>query len=232
MNLDDLSANSAENLSIIRFVGQDAPTAIEGGAVQDLVGSAVANRSDVQQADLTESLRHTEMRVEQMEYLPEISVFGTYQVNASQNGDPRFFGSPRAYARRVGVQVTLPVFNGFQRESRIDQRRASLRAAQSQASLVRDRAESELRGVIDQVYEARARAAAQSTAVVQATRGFDIASAQYREGIGSQLELTDAELALRQSEFNYAQAVYDYLSSRARLDRASGKVPLTDRVVR
>jgi hypothetical protein len=47
--------------------------------------------------------------------------------------------------------------------------------------------------------------------VVQAGRGFEIASAQYREGLSSQLELTDAEVALRQSEYNYAQAVYDYL---------------------
>ena len=49
---------------------------------------------------------------------------------------------------------------------------------------------------------------------------------QYREGISSQLEVTDAEVALRQSEFNYAEAVYDYLVARARLDQALGMVPL------
>ena len=53
-------------------------------------------------------------------------------------------------------------------------------------------------------------------------------TAQYREGIGTQLELTDAEVALRQSEFNYAQAVYDYLVARAQLDQATGRVPLVD----
>ena len=62
----------------------------------------------------------------------------------------------------------------------------------------------------------------------QAERGFEIASAQYREGLGSQLELTDAEVALRQSEFNYAQAVYDYLVARAQFDEATGLVPLVD----
>jgi outer membrane protein TolC len=40
--------------------------------------------------------------------------------------------------------------------------------------------------------------------------------------------VTDAELALRQSEFNYAQAVYDYLTAQARLDLAMGRVPLVD----
>ena len=59
-------------------------------------------------------------------------------------------------------------------------------------------------------------------------RGFEIASAQYSEGLSSQLELTDAEVALRQSEFNYAQAVYDFLVARAQFDEATGQVPLVD----
>ena len=81
---------------------------------------------------------------------------------------------------------------------------------------------------MEQADEALLRARGQKLAVEQAQRGFEIASAQYREGLGSQLELTDAEVALRQSEFNYAQAVYDYLVARAQLDQATGQVPLVD----
>lgn len=232
MELDDPAANSEENRAILAFVGRELPPRSEESGLRALVESARERRSDIRQADLTEELRHTEMRVDQTEYLPEISLFGTYQVNASQNGDPTFFGAPRAYSRRVGVQVTLPVFNGFQREARIDQRRAGLREARAQAALTRDEAEREVRDVVDEAYEARARAAAQARAVEQAGRGFEIASAQYREGIGSQLEVTDAEVALRQSAFNYAEAVYDYLVARARLDRATGEVPLAGRAPR
>jgi outer membrane protein TolC len=87
-----------------------------------------------------------------------------------------------------------------------------------------------VRTVADQADEALSRARGQEFAVQQAGRGFEIARAQRREGLLSQLELTDAEVALRQSEFNYAQAVYDYLTARARLDEAVGQVPLVDRV--
>jgi outer membrane protein TolC len=54
---------------------------------------------------------------------------------------------------------------------------------------------------------------------------------QHREGISSALELTDAEGALRQSEFNYAEAIYDYLVARARLDEAMGTVDIVGRAV-
>ena len=69
------------------------------------------------------------------------------------------------------------------------------------------------------------RTESQRRAVTQATRGYDIASAEYRAGLGSQLQITDAEVALRQSEFNYARAVYDYLVANARLDAAMGHIP-------
>ncbi len=66
----------------------------------------------------------------------------------------------------------------------------------------------------------------QRRAVAQAQRGFDIVSTEYREGVGSQLQITDAENALRESEFNYARAVYDYLVARTTLDAAIGTVPV------
>jgi outer membrane protein TolC len=89
-----------------------------------------------------------------------------------------------------------------------------------------------VQNLIEQTDESLLRAQGQKRAVGQAQRGFEIASAQYREGLSSQLERTDAEVALRQSEFNYAQAVYDYLVARAQLDQATGRVPMVDVDVR
>ncbi len=218
-DLDDLAANSPANRDILAFVGVpwDAPP-----EVPDLVET----RSDVRQLELTESLRKTEMRLEQVEYLPKLSFFGQYGINSQQNGSPEFFGAPRAYTRNIGLQFTLPIFQGLQRDARVDQKRAVLRRAETETELARSQGAAELRSFFEQADEARARAQGQGRAVEQAARGFDIARAQYREGLGSQLELTDAEVALRQSEFNYAQAVYDFLVARARLDAAAGRVPL------
>ncbi|MDZ7779548.1 MAG: TolC family protein [Gemmatimonadota bacterium] len=122
----------------------------------------------------------------------------------------------------------MPLFEGFSRDARVDQRRASLQQAETETEFATDQARSEVRTLVERAEEAYLRATGQRLAVRQAREGFEIASAQYREGIGSQLELTDAEVALRQSEFNYAEAVYDYLVARAELDQATGQVPLVD----
>ncbi|MCK5652036.1 MAG: TolC family protein [Gemmatimonadetes bacterium] len=227
MDLDDLSANSQGNREILAFVGRSSTEEV---APEELVERSKRERSDVRQLELMEQLRKTELRVEQVEYMPKVSMFGTYSINAQQNGSPDFFatGERRAYSRLVGVSVSVPLFTGMKRNARIDQKRATLRQAETQTLLMRDQAEIQVRTLLERIDEARARARGQRLAVQQAGRGFEIASAQFREGLSSHLELTDAEVALRQSEYNYAQAVYDYLVARAQLDEALGQVPVVD----
>jgi len=228
IDLDDLNRNSAENREILDFVGFGRARVTD---VDEAVSVARELRSDLRQLELTQSLRKTEMRLEQVEYLPRVTLFGNYVINAQDNGSPSFFGrgdGQRAYSRNVGVRVSLPIFQGFARDARIDQRRAVLRQAETETEFATDQAVAQVRTLVERVDEALMRASGQRLAVSQAQRGFEIASAQYREGLGSQLELTDAEVALRQSEFNYAEAVYDYLVARAELDQATGRVPLVD----
>jgi outer membrane protein len=210
------------------LVLSDAPDQLTRESALELAHAA---RSDLRQLELTAQLRRTELRVEQSEYLPKVSLFGSYSINAQHNGRPVFFGSSeneRSYGRQVGVQVTLPIFGGFRRPARIEQIRVALAQVVTQRDLLTDHVENQVRTLLDQVDEARDRAGAQRLALSQATRGFEIASAQYREGISSQLEVTDAEVALRQSEFNLAESVYDYLVARARLDEALGLGPAID----
>ncbi len=227
MNLDSMSANAPQNRQVLALVGfRDAGE----GAVDEAIRTAQAQRSDLRQLELEQSLHKTEMRLEEVQYLPKVTFFGNYVIMAQQNGRPDFFGTnlQRAYSRAVGLRVTLPIFQGFNRDARIDEKRAALRQSETQTDLAISKAKSEVTTLVEQADEALLRARGQKLAVTQAQRGFEIASAQYREGVSSQLELTDAEVALRQSEFNYAQAVYDYLVSRARLDQATGSVPLVD----
>ena len=227
IDLEHFDANSEANRDILAFMGVPASDAV---SLRKSVAEDAGERSDIRQLAITEDLRRTELRIEQVDYLPKVFAFGTYGLAAQQNGPPDFFGTnaQRGSSKQVGLRVTFPIFSGFSRDARIDQKHAALRQAETQTRFATDQAVAQLRNLMDDVAEARERAVGQELAVAQAERGYEIASAQYREGLGSQLELTDAEVALRQSEFNYAQAVYDYLATRARLDEAAGRVPLVD----
>jgi outer membrane protein TolC len=225
IDLDDFAANSPENREILGFSTR-APESL----TNEIVSAARDRRSDLRQLSFSEQLRQSELSLERVQYLPEVVLFGSYGILAQQNGGVSFFGNSneRTYSGQAGIRVTWPLFSGFSKDARIDQRRASLRQAEALTRAAEARAESEVATIWDQMLEAKGRADAQRRAVGQAQRGFEIASAQYREGLGSQLELTDSEVALRQSEFNYAQAAYDFLVAQANLDLAVGSVPMVD----
>lgn len=227
----DPAANTGANRRLLEFSGLFAPEEV---SEQDLVMRAAESRSDVRQLALRRDLEEVRVKVERTELMPTVSAFFNYSYSAQENGALNFFGendNQRTSASAVGLRVDVPVFSGLRRYNRVAQRQIAVRQVESQLSDLRLRAESDVRARHDEVGEARARAVAQQRAVGEAGRGFDIASSQYREGIGERLEVTDAELALRQSELNYARAVYDYLVARARLDLAVGAVPRVDQAL-
>jgi outer membrane protein TolC len=230
MELGSVEGNNQANQEILSLGRLDLALT---SPMDEVLSTAMAGRSDLKQLELTEKLRTAELRAEQAEYFPKISLFANYAINAQQNGSPDFFAeeNQRATSKFVGVTVTLPIFTGLRRDARIDQKRALLNQAKNQSALARLQAEGSVKSIREMAEEALARARGQQLAVEQARRGFEIASAQYREGLSSQLEQRDAEIALRQSEFNYAQAVYDFLVSQAQLDEAVGQVPMVNELL-
>lgn len=225
IDLERFEQNVAANAALLAVAGAEDLLTADTDELQQL---AMRYRSDLRQLDVTITLEEARRAAERAEFFPSLSVFSSYDVTAQENGSLNFFGAgsnQRSTASVVGLRVEVPIFTGFSRSARVAQ--ATARVKQNEARLVRTEQQvvSELRTALETVQEARARAAAQRRAVAQAQRGFEIASAEYNAGVGSQLQITDAEVALRESEFNYARAVYDYLSARARLEAAVGRVP-------
>lgn len=225
VNVEDPARNAPANVALLRLAGAAAP----GPAGYDsLYAAALGRRTDVRQARLAIELEEARYAAERAEFFPKLTVFGNYSVFAQQNDPLNFFGTERNRSTSFhgGVRVELPIFTGFARSARMQQARANVRQQTERLALVEKQTADQVRTLLDVLAETRRRVASQGHAVAQARRGFEIASAEYRAGVGSQLQITDAEVALRQSEFNYAQAVYDHLLARADLDAALGTAPV------
>jgi outer membrane protein TolC len=222
---DSVAANTPENVDLILLAG--VPGVLDR-SLEDLLAVAASERSDLRQLRGTILLEEARKKVETAQYFPKLSFFGNFNIQAQENGSPNFFGenaNQRTKASAAGLRLEVPIFQGFRRSARVAQAEASVRQNEVRLGRAEQDARNQIRTLFDAVGEALDRARSQHRAVQQALRGFEIASLEYREGIGSQLQVTDAEEALRQSQFNYARAIYDYLSARAQLELAMGSVP-------
>jgi outer membrane protein TolC len=225
IDLDEADVNTRENAELLLLAGAPEPTRSE---IDALLQTAMRRRTDLRQLRSTVLLEEARVGVEKADFFPRLSVFTNYNIFAQEDGSPSFFGETsdqRTRTAAAGVQIELPIFRGFQRFARVRQAQATVRRNETRLERAELEAVNQVRSLAEATEEARSRARSQRRAVEQAQRGFEIASTEYREGLGSQLQVTDAEVALRQSEFNYARAVYDYLSARAQLEFAIGTVP-------
>ncbi|MCL7937445.1 MAG: TolC family protein [marine benthic group bacterium] len=231
MDLDSLAANDATNRMILEFTGTGELTEADADSLSEV---ARLYRSDLRQLELFRELEEARVKVERAELFPTLSAFFNWNLFAQEDDALNFFGegpNQRFTTSAAGVQLSIPIFSGLRRWTRVQQRQIEVRKVEERLADLNQRVESDVRTTHDQVLEARARARAQRTAVTQAQRGFDIVTREYLAGTKTRLEVTEAEVSLRESELNYAEAVYDYLVARAQLDYVVGAVPAVEPVV-
>jgi len=231
IDLSEGAANSEDNVALLAFTGVPEAASVD---YNELEAVALAHRTDLQQARLQRDLEEARVKYERTQLFPTISGFFNWGLQAQENGALNFFGEnadQRFTTSAVGVQLDVPLFSGARRWNRVEQRKIGVRQAEERIGDLRQRAANEVVTVLSNLTESRSRAEAQRQAVSQAQRGFEIVTTEYLAGTQPRLEVTVAELALRQAEQNYALAIYDYLVAQARLDLAVGVVPAVDPVV-
>jgi outer membrane protein TolC len=117
----------------------------------------------------------------------------------------------------IGIAAQVPILTGGRLKGDEIVARADLAEARAQLSWTRHLADLDSRAAFEELQAARATWEASAGTVEQATRAYQIAELRYREGISTQLELSDARLLLEQSQANRAQAARDLQVARARI---------------
>jgi outer membrane protein TolC len=125
--------------------------------------------------------------------------------------------------------MSLPVLDGGRAAGQTRQALADLQQVRLQRAQLREALELELEAALGEFDAARAQIVARRATVAQARRAVELAELRFRSGLATQLETSDARLLLRQAQVNETQALSAYLTTLARLERASGgEIPLVD----
>lgn len=212
-------------------------SSLDAAAVQPLLVSldseadAVANRPSVRAAELFVKARRDAISVARADLLPTVSVFFQTGFQAfPRKGIPREFNQPGGWYpdRILGLNVAWPLFDGFRAKGNIDLAQANARIAEIQLTQEREAVAVEVaaaRGILDR---ARSQFAARQQSVGEADEAFKLASLRFTRGLDTQLEVSDAQLALLTAQTNEARAIFDLVLASADLARALGRpIPLT-----
>ena len=148
------------------------------------------------------------------QHLPTLSAFGTLTYS---NYNLPLFGRWNA-----GVTLSFPIFLGFSLNAQVNQAEANAEIARSNLDLLLESTRLDVEQNYLGLKEARERITATQKLVEEAEQGLNLAERQYAAGVGTALEVTDAQLTLSNARIARIQALSDYSSSLVRLKNAMG----------
>jgi outer membrane protein len=177
--------------------------------IQPLLDEAVRNRPELANLRLEESSAKRFVQAEHALYFPNIGVFGTAGfVPTGQATIPGRYGA-------IGLNVTIPIFNGGlfkarQTEAELKAKAASQNISAEQNRVIRDVRVAYLNATTD--YD---RLALTDQLLQQAQLALDLAQTRYNLGLSSIVELSQAQLNLTSAQIASASAKYDYQTQNA-----------------
>lgn len=122
----------------------------------------------------------------------------------------------------VGVTASINVFDSGVTWSKIHAAQEALVQAKESQRQIKDAVELEVRTDYLSMREAEKRITTAQVAVASAEEDYHIAVVRYQAGVGTNIDVMDAQEALTQAKTNYYQALYNYNTSKAALNTSMG----------
>jgi len=190
--------------------------------LEEALQTVLSQNTTLRQLQFQEELTRTQIGLEKAAFYPQLVAFGNYRYQTQAN-DFNFSNYRWVETSMIGLQLQFPLFHGLGRFARVQQAELKHRQIIEQQGAIKEAIKTQLESVLYRMRQTRKRVEAQKKAISQAELGYRIAKSRYKNGIGTQLEVNDAEVALTQARVNYARAVYDFLVAIADYEELSAK---------
>ena len=192
--------------------------------IERWTATALEQNLSLRAAQTAAEISHQEIRRQYAGHFPSLDIVGGHSFNR-QGGR---FGSSSVDQNDIGIQVTVPLYEGGQVVSRT-------RAAERQNDATLERLEQTRRAVHRETREAYlgvvtkiSSVKALQQAVVSSQTALESTSAGFEVGTRTAVDVVAAERSLYQAKRDFARARYDYIIETLRLKKAAGNLQPED----
>lgn len=183
------------------------------------------DRKEFRLAQTVLEMQKLDLKRYKFRYFPTVALAGNF---ARQGMAEKFIFSDKSatwYSTGyIGLSVSIPIFDGFQKKYQIQQSRFTVEQAENNAE--------NLKQVIDlqQVMNKESLKTAilnldeQQRNIELAEKVYNTTKKKFEEGVGNSFDIIQAENDLQTSQSNYFQAMYNAIIAKISYQRALGKL--------
>ena len=179
---------------------------------------ASMNRAELEQSRLAVDAAKGAVKVAKSGFLPKVTASATESWGGSGSNWP---GDDKENWS-VGIGATMNIFDSGVTLSKVHAAEEKLLQAEETYRDTVNSVELEVRSNYLGLREAEKRISTTQVAVAKAEEDFHIAQVRYMAGVGTNLDVIDAQVALTEAKTNFVNALYDYNTSKIALETSMG----------
>jgi len=182
--------------------------------LEQVIVKAIENRADFKSFAFKRKSAAETVKLGSLGYYPTLSGSAGYTLSGER--------APMDENWNVAVTVTMPLFSGFSTKRQVEEYRASLGSIKAGEEALRQSVELDALKAYISLKEAEERIPVAELATRQSRENLDLADARYTTGVGNSIEVADAQAAHINAVTALNQALYDFKTAEAGLEKAMG----------
>lgn len=155
------------------------------------------------------------------------SVTSERMPSLSLNGDYGWIGlkpDEAVTTRSIGLTLSIPIFDGGQREGRISENRSRVRQESIRMKDVSDQVTLEVRNALLTLESSTQQVAVAEKGLELALKELTFAKDRFAAGLVTNIEVTNAQASVARARDNQIEALFRFNASRINLARAKGEI--------
>ena len=197
---------------------------IKDGVLEN-INYKYADRKEYQLAQLGAQLREYNVKRYKYTYFPTIALSSSYSRIAQSNKYDFFGGAKWFPASTIGVNVSIPLFDGFARDARIKQAQIQLQQSRNDIQGLQLNIDREAQTALNDYKSALSTLDVQKRNIELAETVYNQTKLKREQGLGSTLEITSAQTDLQIAQNNYILSLYDAINAKVDFLKATGRLP-------
>ncbi|MDD4822314.1 MAG: TolC family protein [Bacteroidales bacterium] len=182
---------------------------------------SIENNSALKQLDLNKKMLENTLSLTRTNFLPTLAASFNYSYS-SLNDDYNIAHYEWFPYSSVGLNLSIPLFKASN-YTKIKKVKIQMNQLVENRNYTEKQLKMQATSYMNNMQASAEQIESNKENVKQAVKGREIAQKRYEVGAGTILELNDSEVSLTQAELTYNQSIYDYLTSKADLDKLIGK---------
>ncbi len=182
------------------------------------------NRNDYQLYKAVNQLNEFNVKRYKLSYYPTLSFSGNF-ARIGQGNNYNVFGKGEWFnSAYVGLNLTVPIFNGFSKNANVKEAQLQLEQSQNTLKNLKDSIDNSVLQAVNNYHSAIATLDYQKKNVTLAEDVYNQSQKKYESGLGSTLDISNAEADLRVAQSNYVSAMYDAVIAQIDYLYATGQL--------